>query len=113
MNLNGKQVIAIIIAILGVLIGSTAQLTDLFGASTAKTVISLAGIMNSMLSSILAVITSQAAQVKDVLAMPGVDKIEINAKANKTLATIAVDPSVDKIAPTPEAFDKVSETANP
>lgn len=111
MNLNSKQVIAIVIAVLGVLIGSTAQLTDLFGPSTTKAVVSIASLANSVLSSILAVITSQGSTVKDVLAMKGVENIDVNRQANPTLAALAMDPTVDKIAPIPADSQKVAETA--
>lgn len=111
MNLNRNQIISIIIAVLSVMAGSTAQLTDLFGPGIAKTIISVAGLCNTILSSVMVIITSQGSQVRDVLAMPGVDKIDINAAANKTLAEIAIDPKVDKIAPTPQAMTKVTQTA--
>jgi hypothetical protein len=111
MNLNRNQIIAITIAILGVMIGSAAQLTDLFGPVATKIIISVASLSNSVLSSVLAVISSQGGQVHDVLAMPGVEHIDVNAAANKTLAAIAIDPSVDKIAPTPQALNRVTQTA--
>lgn len=111
MNLNRNQIIAITIAILGVLIGSTAQLTDLFGPGNTKTIISVASLLNSILSSVLAVISSQGGQVRDVLAMLGVEHIDVNGAANKTLAAIAIDPNVDKIAPTPQALNQVTQTA--
>jgi hypothetical protein len=111
MQLNLNQIMAIIVAILSVLITSTAQLTDLFGAGTAKNIVSVAGLMNSLLSSVLAVLSSQGATVKSVLAMPGVQKIDVNADANKTLAAIAVDPAQNKIGPTPEAISTVTQTA--
>ncbi len=114
MGLNGKQIISIIGAVLGVLMISTTQLTDLFGPGVAKTVVSVAGLVNTILSSIMAVITatmSQDAQVKQVLAMPGVDKIDVNKNASPELAKLAVDPAVDKISPTPDAQVAVSKTA--
>jgi len=111
MNLNVKQVIAIIVAVLSVLSGSTAQLTDLLGPGAAKVVISMASLAMSVLSSILAVITSQGSTVKDVLAMPGVEKININGQANQTLAAIAIDPKQDKISPTQAARLEVTATA--
>lgn len=111
MNLTRNQYIAIALAVLGVLAVSGTQLTDLFGATTAKTIATASSLVNTILASILAVLTGQAQQVKDVLAMPGVEKIDVNAKANSTLATIAVDPNVDKIAPVTGAIDKVMETA--
>lgn len=111
MNLNRNQILAITIAILAVLMASTAQLTDLFGAGTAKAIISAAGLLNGMLSSILAVITGQAGMVKDVQAMQGVEKITVNAQANQTLAQIAVDPANLKIEATPQAQAQVNAKA--
>jgi uncharacterized membrane protein len=69
MNLNLKQVMAISIAILGVLMISTTNLTDLFGPKVAKTVVSAAAVLNSILGSIMAVITSTTGTIKDVAAM--------------------------------------------
>lgn len=111
MNLNGKQLIGITIAVLGVLMVSTSQLTDLFGPTVTKSITAVAALLNSILGATLAVITSQTGTVKDVLAMPGVDKININASANQTLAAIAVDPAINKISPTPAAQSAVEATA--
>lgn len=128
MNLSSKQWISIAIATLGVLMISQAQLTDLFGANVAKIVQSASGLLNMILGSSLAVITGnvapdvaarqlvqqpagQDAMVREVLRMDGVEKIDVNKKANATLASIAVDPTVDKIAPIPEAVTTVTKTA--
>lgn len=112
MNLNGKQIISIVGAILSVLMISTAQLTDLFGPGVAKSVVSVAGLGNLILQSIMTALTSQGSQVRDVLAMPGIEKIDVNAHANSTLAALAVDPLVNNIAPTQAAMRAVTETAN-
>lgn len=111
MNLNAKQIIAIAGAIISVLMVANAQLTDLMGPTAAKTITTIAGLANMIISSVTVALTSQGSTVKDVLAMPGVDKIDINAAANKTLAAIAVDPSVDKIGPTQNAQAQVEATA--
>lgn len=111
MSLNRNQVLAITIAILSAMAASTAQLTDIFGPGVAKTVISSAGLLNSALSAILAVITSQSGIVRDTLAMPGVENIQINRQANQTLASIAVDPLQDKIQPTAQDAVKVNQIA--
>jgi hypothetical protein len=110
-NLNAKQIVAISIAVLSVMAGSAAQLTPIFGQGLTQILVAIATLGTTMLSSILAVITSQGSTVKDVLAMPGVQKIDINAAANQTLAAIAVDPNVNKIAPLPEAQAQVVQTA--
>lgn len=95
--MNGKQVISIFIVVLGVLMVSTAQLTDLFGPVVAKSIVSVAALVNSILGGTLGVLTGQANIVKDVQAMDGVESIKVNSKANQTLAALAVDPLNDKI----------------
>lgn len=100
MNLNFKQVLAIAGAVLSVLMISTAQLTDLFGPGPTKAIVSTAALLNAIFNSVLMVVTGQAAMVKDVAAMPGVEPIKINAQANPTLAAIATDPSQPNIGGT-------------
>lgn len=100
MNLNTKQILAICVAILSVLMISTAQLTDLFGATVTKTIVSTAGLLNMILSSVVAAISSQGSLVREVAAMPGVEKIQVNAQANQTLAGVATDPLQPKVGPT-------------
>lgn len=112
LNLNGKQIISIIGAVLSVLMISTAQLTDLFGPGVAKSIVSIAGLGNLVLQSIMTAITSQGSTVQSVLDMPGVEKLDINRQANSTLAAMAVDPHVDKISPIPGDVAKVTQTAH-
>lgn len=112
MNLNRNQILAITIAVLAVLMASTAQLTDLFGHAMAQNIISAAGIVNGMLSGVLAIVTGQAGMVKDVRAMPGVETIQVNAQANPTLAAIAVDPKEPKVGgTTPQVQAQLKEIA--
>lgn len=111
MNLNGKQWIQIAGVVISVLMVSSAQLTELLGAGVAKTIVTVAGLANMLLQGITVALTTQTAQVKDVLAMPGVEKLEVNAQASKALATVAIDPTVDKIAPTVAAETAVANTA--
>ena len=111
MNLNARQIIAIVIAILSVFSGSTAQLTDLFGSGVAKIMISFSSLATTTLSSVLAVISSQGSTIKEVAQMPGVEKVSVNAQANPTLAALAVDPNQAKIAATAKDLQAVAETA--
>lgn len=111
LNLNTKQLLSIIGAILSVLMVASAQLTDIFGAGVAKTIVSMSGLGNLIIQSVMTALTSQTNTVKDVAAMPGVEKITVNSQANQTLAQVAVDPHVNKIAPTPQAMDAVEATA--
>lgn len=111
-GLNRNQLLAIVIATLSVLMASTAQLTDLFGVALAKAVVSGAGLLNGILSSWLAVLTSQSGLVHDVQDMPGVERIQVNRQANTTLAQIALDPEAQKVVPLAEDKVKIRETAN-
>lgn len=111
MNLNAKQVMLILGAVLSVLVVSTAQLTDIFGAPVAKSIVSIAGLLNATINSVLVALTGQSATVKEVLAMPGVDKLDVNKNANQTLAAIAVDPLQDKIAPAAHQVEQVEAIA--
>lgn len=111
-GLTPLQIIGIVLVINGALIGSSAQLTDLFGPVAVKYIISLASIGNSILGGITTLISGQGAQIKNVLAMPGVEKLTVNSQANTTLATIAIDPQQDKIAPTPAAEATVNKIAS-
>ena len=111
MNITPIQWMLIVIAALGAISGGSAQMTDLFGQTVAKDIASAASFLSSIISAILMPLTGQSAQIKSVLAMPGVDKIDVNAQANPTLASIAIDRTVDKIAPTPAALIEVTKTA--
>lgn len=97
MNLTGKQVIGIVIAVLSVLMVSTAQLQDLFGPTLAKAITSVAGLLNAILGSALATITSQAATVRDASNTTGVEPIRINKDAPQSIAALAVDPTMNNI----------------
>jgi len=109
-NLNGKQIIALIAAALSVIVASTAQMTDLFGAGVAKTIISAAGMLNAFLQIAQTIISSQSGLVRDVQAMPGVERITVNAQANSTLASLAVDPAQEKIEAAPNAVAAIQDT---
>ena len=117
MNLTGKQWLAIAGAILSVLMVSTAQLTDLFGASTAKNIVSVAGLGNMILNSMLAAISGQGNLIKDVAAIQGDDgkpavRINVNANAPVALAAAAVDPNQPNIgAVNPQVRDALLATA--
>jgi hypothetical protein len=97
MNLNGKQIIAIIGAVVSVLMVSTAQLTDLLGPTLAKTIVTVAGLLNMLLQSVTVALTTQTAQIKDVAAMPGIERITLNAQASQAAAAVAVDPGQQKV----------------
>lgn len=114
MNLNGKQIFLIIGAIVSVLMIAGPQLTDLFGSTAAKNVTSAAGLVNLMINAVMVALTgniSQDQQVKQVLDMPGVERLRVNKNASPELAALAMDPTVNKISPTDEARSAVAQTA--
>lgn len=110
-NLTTLQWLGIVLVVNGALIGSTAQLTDLIGSHWAHVIVSVCSIGNSIFGGIVTLISGQGAQVLNVKAMDGIEKIDVNARANPTLAKIAMDPNEDKIAPTPAAQAQVAATA--
>lgn len=68
-KLTTAQIFSISLVVLGVLVASTGQLTDLFGPQVTKYVVSAAGMLMSILSGISAIVTGQTQQIKDVVAM--------------------------------------------
>lgn len=111
MNINGKQIIQIVGVIISVAMVSSAQLTDLMGPVAAKYIVTIAGLANMILQGIAVSLSTQSAQIKDVAAMPGVERITVNAQASSALATLAVDPAQDKVAPTVTAEADVQKKA--
>jgi hypothetical protein len=113
-SLNGKQIFLIIGAVVSVLMIAGPQLTDMFGSGPAKYISSAAGLINLMINSVVAVLTGnlpQAQQVQQVLDMKGVERLSVNGNASPALAAMAVDPTINKIAPAPGAMDAVTKTA--
>lgn len=100
MNLTGKQILSIVAAVVSALMLATTQLTDIFGAPMAKLIVSGAALANMIISSIVAALTGQASLIRDVAAMPGVERISVNASANQALAAVATDASQPKVGAT-------------
>lgn len=117
--------LGIIVLLNGVIIGGTSQLTELVGAFATGKLVAFAALGNMFLGGVITMFSGQATQtqnviadphsqealIRAVLAMPGVEKVDVNSKASATLATVAVDPSVNKISPTPAAQAAVEATA--
>ena len=111
MNLSGKQWIGIIGVILNTLMTSTALFTKIWGPDIASLIVMALGTVNTMFSGIGIVLASQINTVKDVLAMPGIEHVSVNSQATVGLAAMAVDPTVNKIAPTRAAMSDITESA--
>lgn len=112
-NLTVNQVLLIFIAICSALSASSATLGDLFDAPTVKTIVGISNMINTIVASIVVALTGQAGLVKAVAAMPGVEEIKVNSNANQTLASVAVDPQQDKVAPVEGQETIVKEIAQP
>lgn len=106
-----NQWIAILMLALGLIAGGTNTLSEFFGTGVASKLASAASFFSSFVAGIQIILGGQSTQVKDVLAMPGVERINVNENANKTLAAIAMDSSQPNISPTLKAMDVVTETA--
>ena len=112
MNLTINQWISIALVVLGVNVASTAQLTDLMGPQAAKYIVSLSGLLMSIVAGVQGIISGQASQLKAVQAMPGVETILVNKQANQTLARLALDQAQPKIDVLPEAAKAVRDIAS-
>lgn len=110
-NLTSGQILALVICTLGVLTTSETQLDVVIGVTYTKVMIALSTISISVLSGWMAILFGQSSQIAAVSAMPGVEKITVNAKANQTLAAMATDVTQDKISPIPSETAAVAATA--
>lgn len=116
-GMSSAQRIALAIAILGLVAGSTTQLTDMlspFGSMApliVKEIVSVSTFVSGVLGICLMFMTNQNSQIAAVQAMPGVEKIIIGSQANKTVAAMAVDPAQAKIEIAPGAAAAVTATA--
>lgn len=114
MGLTSKQWFNIVSGSIASLITAGALFTSLFGETTTLKIIAVLGLVNIVLSSVGAALSgpdNQQTQIRNVLAMPGVEKLEVNDKASQTLASMAVNPVIDKIGPTSATEAKVAAIA--
>lgn len=111
MNLTSKQWFQIISGIISGLITGAALMQTLFGQDLTIKIVAGLGIFNIILSSVGTAVSGQANLVRDVAAMPGVEKITVNTNASQSLAQVAVDPDQTKVGPIPGTRDAVSAVA--
>lgn len=97
MTVTRNQWFAIIILLLTVLTGGSAQLTELIGPYGTKVVISFSTLATGFLAGVQIILGGQGQQVRDVAAMPGVERITVNTSANQTLAQVATDSAQLKV----------------
>lgn len=110
-NITAKQWVQIVQGLIGGLVTGAALMQTLLGQDLTIKIVAGLGILNIIVSSVAAPFTGQGATIKEVAAMPGIEKITVNSQANSTLATLAVDPANSKIGATPAALESVQKTA--
>lgn len=111
LNIQPKQWFQIISGTVSGLITGAALLNPLFGEALALQIVAGLGVLNIVINSVGTALSGQAALVKDVMAMDGVERIRVNDKANATLAAVAMDPTQPKISALPESQARVAATA--
>ncbi len=110
-SITRNQWFAIGILLCTVITGGTAQLTDLVGVGVTKIMVSLCTLVTGFLAGIQIILGGQAQQIKDVAAMPGVERVAINASASLAAAQVATDPAQSKVGATsPEVRQVLQET---
>jgi len=110
LNITSKQWFQIISGIISGLITGAALFNPLFGETLALQIVSVLGISNIVLSSIGTTLSGQGNLVRDVAAMPGVERVSVNASASSTLASVALDPAEKKVgATTPDVRESLKE----
>lgn len=110
-DITPLQILGGVLVVNTVLVGGTTQLTDLFGAAMANHILSVCILGSGICGGFIMQMGGMGSQVRNVLGMTGVEKIDINGQANAALAKLAVDPTLDKIAPTAAAMATVTATA--
>lgn len=112
MNITSKQWFQIISGINGGLITGAALLQTLFGQDLTLKIVAGLGVLGIIINSVGTALSGQGSLVKDVAAMPGVERITVNAAANQTLATVATDPGLKNIgAVNPVTRETLLDTA--
>lgn len=120
-SITPLQWFGVVILFNSVLIGGTTQLAHLFIPEAGVQAIgAFCTLVNAFLGGLvtmfgrpmsMAMSADQATMVKAVAAMPGMDPLHVNARANSTLAALAVDPANAKIGPSPGATAAVQAIA--
>lgn len=111
MGLTSKQWFQIISGTISGLITAGALFTTLFGQDMTLKIIACLGLVNITLASIGTAVSGPANLVKDVAAMPSVDKITVNTSASSSVAAVAVDPLQSKVGPAAGTRDTMETIA--
>jgi hypothetical protein len=115
MNITPKQWYQIITGVISGLITGAALMQTLLGQDLTIKIVAGLGILNIIVSSVgtaLSGADSPGTQIKNVAALPGVEKVLVNAKATNGVAAAAIDPMQPKVGTiTPEVRATLIEKA--
>jgi hypothetical protein len=111
MNFTFQQKITMAMGFIGAATSAFGALNAIMTSTEALVGTVVLGFVSACLAVVATVTSSQGSQINNVLSMPGVERIDVNQHANQTLAQMAVNPVVDKIAPIQADIDKVTATA--
>lgn len=111
MRLTLQQQLTISAGVVGAATSAFGALNSIMTPTEALIGTVLLGFTSACLGVIGTVVSGIGSQISNVAALPGVERISVNASANDTLATLAVDPAQRKIGATPEAKVAVAATA--
>jgi hypothetical protein len=99
-GLTRNQILGCAIVVVSVLGGATTQLNDLFGPTVAKSTVAACVILTGIFGGWVAAVGGVGTMVRDVAALPGVDRVTVNTNALPAVAAAAVDAAQPKVAPT-------------
>lgn len=110
-KLNGLQWFLIVSSVLSAMAGATAQLTEIFGAGVAHTIVSVATFGNMMITAIMTPLVGNISQLKNVASLDGV-KVKVDTTVEPAIAKLAVDQTQPNIgAADPADRPKLQEIA--
>lgn len=110
MNLNAKQIVLIILAMIGFTATGIQQLEPVIGVVAVKTVASLCTFIGGLIAAAMAPFLSNASVVKDAGSVQGVE-VNIDRTAPQNIAALAVDATQTSISPKPGEERAVAENA--
>lgn len=113
MNFTFQQKLAMAMGFLGAATSAFGALNPIMSPKEALIGTVIFGFISACLGVMSTIVSGQGAQMKAVAAMPGVERIQINAQANQVAAQLATSGALDaaKIESLPEAAAQVAQTA--
>lgn len=111
MNFTLSQKLAIATGIVGAATAAFGALGQVMTPTETLVGTVIFGFISASLGTINTVVSSQGSQIRAVAALPGVDRVVVNATATNGIAAAAVDPAQPKIgASSPEARAVLQDT---